>query len=111
MAFAHSRNAAGVRHDLVAHLRAVGLLSAEFARAFGSNEVGYWIGLWHDVGKFDPRWQDYLLAARCRGRAAAFGRSMGLTRRQRGDRTNELYSAAKSDISEKDHEYGAGLGS
>src|SRR5581483_3818588 len=63
MAYAHSKNDRGQRHDLVAHLRAVGLLTGDFAKAFGAQQAGYWLGLWHDVGKFDPKWQEYLLAA------------------------------------------------
>lgn len=62
MAFAHSRNELGRRHDLVAHLRAVGSLTALFADKLGAKDAGYWLGLWHDVGKFDPAWQSYLLA-------------------------------------------------
>src|SRR5438067_36365 len=61
MAYAHSKNAQGHRHDLVDHLRAVGALTGEFAEALGAGEAGYWLGLWHDVGKFDPAWQEYLL--------------------------------------------------
>jgi CRISPR-associated endonuclease/helicase Cas3 len=61
MAYAHSRNTAGQRHDLVAHLRAVGHLTAQFADPLGARDVGYWLGLWHDLGKFDPQWQQYLL--------------------------------------------------
>ncbi len=62
MASAHSANARGQRHDLVAHLRSVGLLTAQFAEKLGARDAGYWLGLWHDVGKFDPAWQAYLLA-------------------------------------------------
>jgi CRISPR-associated endonuclease/helicase Cas3 len=39
----------------------VGGLTGEFAEALGAREAGYWLGLWHDVGKFDPVWQEYLL--------------------------------------------------
>lgn len=62
MAYAHSKNERGERHDLVAHLRSVGHLAASFADAFGARNTAYWLGLWHDLGKFDPQWQDYLLA-------------------------------------------------
>lgn len=65
MAYAHSRNERGQRHDLVAHLRSVGNLTALFAEKLGAKAAGYWVGLWHDLGKFDPAWQDYLLA--CEG--------------------------------------------
>jgi CRISPR-associated endonuclease/helicase Cas3 len=58
--FAHSRNSAGGRHDLVAHLRGVATLAAGFAESFGAAEAAYFLGLWHDLGKFDPAWQRYL---------------------------------------------------
>lgn len=63
MAWAHSKNSRGERHDLVSHLRAVGLLTGQFAKKFGAADEGYWLGLWHDLGKFDPKWQTYLLAS------------------------------------------------
>lgn len=61
MAYAHSRNAHGARHDLTDHLRGVAQLAEEFAAPFGSGEAARYIGLWHDIGKFHPAWQQYLL--------------------------------------------------
>lgn len=52
MPYAHSRNGQGQRHDLVGHLRGVAQLTAIFASSFGAAELGYRVGLWHDVGKF-----------------------------------------------------------
>ena len=52
------------------HLNKVAWWTAKFAEAMfpaGSEEAkaasqwGYLVGLWHDLGKFSPRWQDYLL--------------------------------------------------
>lgn len=63
MEFAHSRNAQGQRQDLVSHLQGVAALAAEMAAAFEAGELGRWLGLWHDVGKFDPEFQAYLLNA------------------------------------------------
>lgn len=60
MAFAHSQNSRGVRHDLVTHLRDVAKLAAEFAAKFGASDLAYWAGLWHDLGKFHPTFQAYL---------------------------------------------------
>ena len=57
---AHSRNFAGVRHDLVTHLRSVARLAAGFAESFGAREVDYYAGLFHDVGKFRDVFQEYL---------------------------------------------------
>lgn len=59
--FAHSRNASGIRHDLVAHLRDVAQRAAGFAADLQAEQAGYYLGLWHDLGKFNPQWQRYLL--------------------------------------------------
>jgi CRISPR-associated endonuclease Cas3-HD len=60
MAYAHSANTAGQRHDLVEHLRAVAKLTAGFAEKLGAADAGPWLGLWHDLGKFHPEFQSYL---------------------------------------------------
>lgn len=59
-ASAHSKNEAGVRHELVDHLTSVAQYAAEFAKDFGGETAGYWVGLCHDIGKFNPAFQDYL---------------------------------------------------
>lgn len=59
--YAHSKNHQGSRHDLVAHLRGVAGLAAKFAEPIGAGEAARWVGLWHDIGKFHPEWQRYLL--------------------------------------------------
>lgn len=61
VAYAHSANADGIRQDLVAHLRAVADLAAGFARALGAPEAARALGLWHDLGKFAPAFQRYLM--------------------------------------------------
>lgn len=61
--WAHSVNEAGVRHDLAAHLTTVADLAAGFAVPFGGAELARWAGLWHDLGKFHPDFQAYLLDA------------------------------------------------
>lgn len=71
--FAHSRNDRGERHSLLDHLTGTARLTAEFADALHAREVGYYLGLWHDVGKLDPAWQRYLLDAEA-----------GLTKRGQG---------------------------
>jgi len=58
--FAHSRNAAGARHSLVAHLRATAQRARAFADTFSAGDLGYAAGLLHDVGKFHTAFQDYL---------------------------------------------------
>lgn len=58
--YAHSENAAGLRHVLVDHLRDTALKAAEFAASFGAEELARLAGLWHDIGKFHPDFQTYL---------------------------------------------------
>lgn len=70
--YAHSRNDSGQRHDLVVHLRKVAECAAEFADPVGSAELARFLGLWHDVGKFHPSFQAYLLA--CEANPKARGR-------------------------------------
>jgi CRISPR-associated endonuclease/helicase Cas3 len=59
---AHSPNNSGIPHDLVKHLKDVAKQAKEFAAKFGAADLGYWIGLWHDLGKFNPDFQEYLKA-------------------------------------------------
>jgi len=61
MAYAHSRNAQGRRQGLEEHIRAVAALAEEFASAFDAGPLGRFLGLCHDIGKYDPAWQAYLL--------------------------------------------------
>jgi len=60
--FAHSKNSRGFRHDLVTHLTAVAELAAGFADALSARQLAYYVGLWHDVGKFRDAFQQYLFA-------------------------------------------------
>ncbi len=60
MAYAHSPNPEGDWHDLVAHLRGTSELASTFAAAFGAAEAARIVGLWHDLGKFHPNFQQYL---------------------------------------------------
>lgn len=63
MAYAHSRNAQGRRQGLEDHIRAVAALAEGFASAFDAGPLGRLLGLCHDIGKYDPAWQAYLLAS------------------------------------------------
>ncbi len=73
MAYAHSKNDQGQRHDLVAHLRRVADLSATFAADFQAREPAYYLGLWHDLGKFHPAWQRYLLESEAKSSGRGHG--------------------------------------
>ena len=60
MVFAHSKNPAGVRHDLVAHLRAVAETASRFALGLDADRLAFYAGLWHDLGKYSRDLQEYL---------------------------------------------------
>lgn len=61
-AYAHTPGPTGRWHFLEDHLRAVAEHARSFATPFGAGELGYYAGLWHDVGKLAPAFQHYLLA-------------------------------------------------
>lgn len=60
---AHTRNDQGERHALVTHLQSVSDLAADFATPLHAPELARCLGLWHDLGKFHPDFQRYLLNA------------------------------------------------
>lgn len=61
MLYAHSRNEQGQRHELSDHLQSVATLTGRFARPLGAADAGYYLGLWHDLGKLHHGFQRYLL--------------------------------------------------
>ena len=50
-------------HSWLDHARGTAERASEFAAAFGMGDAGRWLGLWHDLGKLDPEWQQYLFAS------------------------------------------------
>ncbi|WPL16448.1 CRISPR-associated helicase Cas3 [Thiorhodovibrio winogradskyi] len=50
-------------HSLSEHLKAVANLTSAFAGLFGSSDWANAAGLWHDLGKFRPRFQRYIREA------------------------------------------------
>lgn len=58
--YAHTPNANGEWHHLDIHAEEVAARAAEFAGAFGGVEMARAIGLLHDLGKANPRFQEYL---------------------------------------------------
>ena len=47
-------------HDLHEHLQQVGVLAGTFAQHFDSGNWAYIAGLWHDLGKYRPAFQQYI---------------------------------------------------
>ncbi len=52
-----------VTHSLPEHLRSVASRAATFAAPFLGEEWARMAGLWHDLGKFRPRFQHYIRQA------------------------------------------------
>jgi CRISPR-associated endonuclease/helicase Cas3 len=50
-------------HDLEEHLLEVAKLAEVFAEKFGASTLAHISGRWHDLGKFNPAFQEYLRAA------------------------------------------------
>ncbi len=54
----------GIRlHSLAEHLREVARLAANHAAPFGGQDWAHLAGLWHDLGKYRPRFQSYIREA------------------------------------------------
>src|SRR6266536_3529908 len=62
VAFAHTPGADGRWHPLKTHLEDTATRARAFAEPFGAGDLAYWVGLWHDLGKFNPAFQRYLVA-------------------------------------------------
>jgi len=43
------------------HLKNVAEMAREFADSFGAGDWGYLAGLWHDLGKYQLKFQDKIL--------------------------------------------------
>jgi CRISPR-associated endonuclease/helicase Cas3 len=69
--YAHTPNSAGHWHPLSTHLVAVAVGAHDRASAFspGAGDLAFLVGLYHDLGKANPAFQQYLLA-RNAGRSA-----------------------------------------
>lgn len=50
--YAHSTNSQGQRHRLDNHLTEVARLAKKFADKFDAGDPVYYVGLWHDLGKY-----------------------------------------------------------
>lgn len=60
---AHTKNLLGKRQGLEEHLHNVAEAAAQYSTAFSGDKFAYFAGLLHDIGKYDPAFQQYLLNA------------------------------------------------
>jgi len=58
--YAHTPNESGQWHYLDEHLKGVAELAKKFAGKFEAGNLAYWIAVWHDLGKANPEFQEYL---------------------------------------------------
>jgi CRISPR-associated endonuclease/helicase Cas3 len=59
--YAHTPGKNTPWHHLVSHLQQTAANARENAAKFGAGELAYLAGLWHDLGKFNPEFQEYLI--------------------------------------------------
>src|SRR2546428_2781959 len=60
---AHTKNSLGKRQGLEEHLSNVADAAAQYSAAFDGEKFARYAGLLHDIGKYDPAFQQYLLNA------------------------------------------------
>lgn len=58
--YAHTPGKGKDWHDLVSHLEQTAARARRNGAKFGAGEAAYLAGLWHDLGKFNPDFQEYL---------------------------------------------------
>lgn len=58
-----SEGSDGKPHDLHQHLIDTAARAQEYAKVFGAGNFAYLLGVWHDLGKYNPDFQEYLREA------------------------------------------------
>lgn len=69
-----SDDSGGKPHDLLKHLQDTAKLAQQFAKVFGAGNLAYLLGIWHDLGKYNPEFQQYLRDAK---KAKEEGKELG----------------------------------
>lgn len=64
----------GKPHDLRQHLEDTARRAQEYAKVFRAGNLAYLLGVWHDLGKYNPEFQEYLREAQ---KAENEGRKLG----------------------------------
>ena len=76
--FAHTPVDGGPWHDLISHLEQTAAITEKNAAKFGAGELARLAGLWHDIGKFNPAFQEYLKRCERAAREAATAPAKGV---------------------------------
>lgn len=58
---AHTKNSSTECQSLKKHLQSTARIAGSFAQHFDSQEWGSLLGLWHDIGKIQPNFQQFIL--------------------------------------------------
>ena len=58
--YAHTPGKTGEWHDLLSHLERTAEAACKHGSKFGAGELARLAGLWHDIGKLNPEFQNYL---------------------------------------------------
>ena len=75
--YAHTPNDLGDWHPLHAHLEKVAVKARHAASFFDGGDLAYWVGLWHDLGKYNADFQLYLRLAAAGKTAASVPHAIG----------------------------------